>query len=594
MNTPEPTSYDPQTSQSQSLSTLQNIGVETSELLDLCLDFVAVLDEGARLLFVSRGVESVLGQDPQVWIGRQIVDQVHPDDLLRTLDRLERVLDGEQLGPNEIRIAHYDGHWIPIELLSRRIIGHDGKSKLVLSVRDVSDRHELHERLKWQSSHDPMTGLLSWTGLKQRFDECSAEWKDDRVIVIRLDIDRFQRVNEYFGHEFADEVLCGFADRLLATVPDYALVSRLGGDDFVVVQPYDPQVVTNVTDLAKTLGAALSIDGVMLENKISAGVVIVTKRDGVLLGFAEAESALYSAKKTSDGVAVFDSEMRAAGFRRRSLEATLRRELAVTQFETNDSSIDDRLTLHYQPVVDAVSKEVVGFEGLARWVRSDGSSVSPSEFIPIAEATGLIIPLGRHLLKVGVENVRRWMEGAAAMNVEVPTVSMNVSAAELQGRDFVEFLVALLNENNVPPSQIIIEVTESHVMENIELATATLRRLREAGCSVAIDDFGTGYSSFGYLRDLPADIIKIDRSFVTPLGTDARSSHIVRAIVDLSKRLGFTVVAEGIETTTQADMLIALGVDRLQGFAFGRAVAAVDAFAFFAPPPRKQWVPKDL
>jgi diguanylate cyclase (GGDEF)-like protein/PAS domain S-box-containing protein len=584
--TTEPTTTKPTaTTTSTTSATTQirrGLQVDVTELLDLSPDFVAVVNDLVELEFVSGGVRTLLGHEPQDWIGKPVLEQIHPDDLPRTLDRLTSIVAGEELGPNELRLAHANGHWVPVELLSRRLRGDDGSFRLVLSIRDVTERQELLRRLTWQAAHDQLTGLLSWTGLQEGFAAESTRWNDNCAMVVRLDIGGFQRVNEFFGHQFGDSLLRAIAQRLEAAVDPGALVGRLGGDDFVIVSPCGRDEMHRAAEMAKILSGPLDLGGVVLENSITIGIARIDVADGLLVGLAEAESALHAAKRTEQSVTVFDAEMRAAGLRRRSLESALRRELVGSELGHGTlftpTQATDRLTLHYQPVVDAVRRDVIGFEALARWEQHNGSHVPPNEFIPIAEGTGLMVPLGRHLLGVAVGHLSTWRNAAELLGRVVPGLAINVSAAQLYRGEFVEHLSKLLDEFEVPAEQIVVEVTESHVMENLDGATAALRRLRDLGCSVAIDDFGTGYSSFGYLRDLPADIIKIDRSFVEPLATDVRSVHIVRAIVDLSKRLGFTVVAEGVETLTQADMLTALGVDRLQGYVFGHAVPAPLAF----------------
>jgi diguanylate cyclase (GGDEF)-like protein/PAS domain S-box-containing protein len=561
------------------------LGVDLAELLDLSPDFVAVVNNSVELEYVSAGVQTMLGHDPKEWIGRNVLEQIHPDDLQRTLDRLSLVIAGDELGPNELRLLHADGRWIDVELLSRRLRGNDGSFRLVLSIRNVTERQELLRRLTWQAAHDQLTGLLSWSGLQDSFALVSQLAPEGRVEVIRLDIGGLQRVNEFFTHSFGDQVLKLFAERLRSFVDSSALIGRLGGDDFVVVS----LIADDNQGHAKAMESAecdpFDVDGVVLTNSVTIGVAYVDVRAGLLVGMAEAESALHAAKRAERDIVVYDEAMRAEGARRRTLESALRTALSQSQAPSLARAVSgDGITMHYQPVVDAVQRTVVGFEALARWKRADGF-VSPSEFIPIAEGTGLMIPLGRQLLRSAIGNLAQWRTNAELTGQTVPNLAINVSAAQLHRSEFVGHLSGLLEEFAVPAQHIVLEVTESHVMENLESASASLRHLRMLGCAVAIDDFGTGYSSFGYLRDLPADLIKIDRSFVVPLATDVRSVHIVRAIVDLSKRLGFVVIAEGVETMTQADMLTALGVDRLQGYAFGHAVPAEAAFELIGSKP---------
>jgi EAL domain-containing protein (putative c-di-GMP-specific phosphodiesterase class I) len=281
----------------------------------------------------------------------------------------------------------------------------------------------------------------------------------------------------------------------------------------------------------------------------------------------EAEAALRHAKQFELDVSVFDHSMRRASERRRSLEAALRKEL---QHPT-------RVSLSYQPVLEADTRRVSSFEGLARWTTEDGETVSPNEFVPIAEATGLMTSLTHHVMSLAVAQVANWSK----VGLGDATVSVNVPVGQLQRTDFISTLESLLTQHSVPGDRIIIELTESSMIERLDVVRGTLAKLRSMGCSIAIDDFGTGYSSYGWLRDLPVDYIKLDRSFVTPLAEEPTAVHIVRSMVDLCTRLGFKVVAEGVETRTQADMLTALGVDRLQGYLFSVPTDPIGAASLF-------------
>jgi diguanylate cyclase (GGDEF)-like protein/PAS domain S-box-containing protein len=545
--------------------------ISALDLLNLSVDVMVVVNDQACLEYVSEGVRQLLQREPNEWIGAPISDHIHPDDLERSMQRLAMVLDGAVSVPHELRICNAAGTWIDVELLARRIVTRTGQRKLVASLRDATDRQTLLARVRWQASHDALTGLLSFHGLQEKVSQ--APELQDGMLVMRVDVDGFQRINEFYGHRFGDAAMRLFGSRFIEMVAPNAFVARLGGDDFVVVQPSPSTRFDKSTEelsnreaasLVDRLGGPYELDGVTIDLTFRIGLARVPETTELLAGIAESEAALAHAKARDLDMCAFDINMRQATNRRRILEVALRSELRNPQ----------NITLEYQPILDAATRIVTSYEGLARWSPEDAPRVSPAEFIPIAEATGLMTTLTGHVLKTGIAQLASWKQANVATKA---SVSVNVPVGQIQRPEFLTQLHELLETHSVSPSQLVIELTESNMIERLDLVRTTLHQLKELGCKIAIDDFGTGYSSFGWLRDLPVEIIKIDRSFITPLATDTASVHIVRSIVDLCKRLGFTVIAEGVETRSQADMLTALGVDRLQGFAFGPAQPAETA-----------------
>jgi diguanylate cyclase (GGDEF)-like protein/PAS domain S-box-containing protein len=553
---------------SQPVATDAHPEISALELLNLSADVMVVVNDQACLEYVSAGVRQLLAREPEEWLGASIVDHIHPDDLERSMTRLTLVLDGAPSLPHDVRIRNAAGSWIDVELTARRVVTASGLRKLVVSMRDTSDRQILLARVRWQANHDSLTGLLSFHGLQEKIEQ-AIEF-DSGMLIMRIDVDGFARINEFYGHRFGDAAMRLFGSRFVEMAATNACVARLGGDDFVVVQPYpvarfdksaEELAVREATLLVERLAGPYELDGVSIELNFRVGLSTVAHATELLGGIAESEAALAYAKKRDLDTCAFDAGMREATVRRRKLEVALRSELQDAQ----------NITLEYQPIIEAASRTVSCYEGLARWTQDDAVSVSPAEFVPIAEATGKMSTLTRHVLNTGIAQLAAWKAANIATKA---TISVNVPVGQIQRPEFIPQLQSLLAHHAVDPNKLVIELTESNMIERLDLVRYTLDQLKELGCKVAIDDFGTGYSSFGWLRDLPVEIIKIDRSFVRPLATDIASVHIVRAIVDLCKRLGFTVIAEGVETRTQADMLTALGVDRLQGFAFGPAQPA--------------------
>jgi diguanylate cyclase (GGDEF)-like protein/PAS domain S-box-containing protein len=563
-------------------------GISPTTVLELCADVLAVVEQSGNILFVNQAIKELLGRDPHSLVGLSIDTLLHPEDLERVLERMAMVFDGARATTNTMRIQHHLGYWIPIELTARSMTLEDQTTKvLVVSIRDVSERETLLDRLQFQATHDSLTGLLSLEGLyasvENRFEgfaECFS--------VLRIDADGFQRINEFYGHRFGDTVMARLGRTLEQMAGPESITARLGGDDFVVLVPcqraadgalpdfargeLDRELDASARKLLATLVAGEEIDGVRVDLAFRIGVAYSRAGDSIASAIAEAEAALQHAKVRDVDVSVFDSSMREASDRRRIVEASLRRDLARNA----------NITLDYQPVLDAETRKVVSFEGLARWTNDDGEKITPNEFIPIAEATGLMGSLTQHVLGTAISQLAKWQR----VGLSDVAVSVNVPVGQLQRDDFVGSFVKLLAQYEVKGENVIIEVTESSMMERLDVVRGTLDTLRAIGCGIAIDDFGTGYSSFGWLRDLPVDYIKLDRSFVAPLATDPTAIHIVRSMVDLCNRLGFKVVAEGVETRTQADMLTALGVSRLQGFHFSAAVGAHAAGELHGQPMR--------
>jgi diguanylate cyclase (GGDEF)-like protein/PAS domain S-box-containing protein len=567
------------------------IGVSASDLLDMSADVMAVVRSDGLLLFVSASVRDLLGREPHELVDLSIVDLVHPEDLPRVIERLALVLAGAPVATNQMRIAHAGGGWIPIELTARplrsggRVSGENlsgenlsgenlSGQNLIVCIRDVAEREGLLETLRWQATHDQLTGLLSLDGLQDLMDDPAFD--PSHLIVLRVDATGFQRLNEFYGHRFGDAVMAKLGVHLRTLAGSDAFAARLGGDDFVILLPseklvgpgclamdpaeFEVALQVGVYSFLKKLCEWDSSNDAQVELSFRVGVAPLRPGGSGLSAIAEAEAALRDAKAGDREIAVFDQSMRLRSERRRTIEALLREELAHPA----------NLTLEYQPVLDAVTRRVVSFEGLARWTTSDNEKIGPGEFIPVAEATGLMTPLTQHVLATAVGQLADWRR----LGLESATLSINVPASQIQRTDFLPRLRTLLEQYALTADQLIIELTESNMIERLDIVGDTLQAMREMGCGIAIDDFGTGYSSFGRLRDLPVDYIKLDRSFVAPLSQDSTAVHVVRSMVDLCSRLGFCVVAEGVETQTQADMLTALGVHRLQGYLFSASTTA--------------------
>ncbi len=441
-------------------------------------------------------------------------------------------------------------------------------------VRDVSERRTATEELAHRSTHDALTGLANRALLLDRL--CHAlerlQRHPARVGILFIDLDRFKFVNDRLGHEAGDHLLVAVAERLRRSVRPDDTVARLGGDEFVVLcedltGPLEAVEVAQriVTAFARPVRVGRE------DIAISASIGVASTAAGCDADslLRDADAAMYNAKREARGPLVrvqpFDPAARAELARRVELEGALRRALDGSE-----------LALAYQPVVDLNAGHVITYEALLRWKREDGRFVGPAEFVPIAERTGLIRPLGAWVLERACAQAAAWRQrhadggGATAL---APGVAINVSARQLDA-ELVQSLPRTLDRSGLDARAVCLEVTETTVMADVSTAVHVLGRLKDLGVSVAIDDFGTGYSSLSYLQRLPVDTVKIDHSFVAGLGVRSADSAIVAATVGMAKALGLSVVAEGVETQLQCQELRKLGCDSAQGWHFGRPQTA--------------------
>ncbi len=499
----------------------------------------------------------------------------HPDDLDAGLEYARQLLDGEcETYQMEKRYVHRRGHSI-WALVSASLVP-DGAGRplyFIAQAQDITARKNVESQLRHQATHDPLTDLPNRTLFLERLRRALTppNRREGAVAVLFLDLDRFKVVNDSLGHEVGDQFLVQVGARLRRCLRARDVLARFGGDEFTILLRH-VQDAGEVTAVAERLGAALQapivVDGRELTTTASIGIVLHAP-DGASAEtiLRDADIAMYIAKARGPGrYAVFDPGMSTAAVVRLELEQDLRRALERGE-----------LRLRYQPKVELKTGRVAGFEALVRWEHPERGLVPAAEFIPLAEETGLIMPLGRWVLEEACEQARAWREGAGVQ--PVPLMCVNLSAAEFGHPTLTEDVAAILDRHALPPGSLELEITESVVMADAAAATTTLQRLKNLGVGLAIDDFGTGYSSLAYLKRFPVDILKIDRAFVVGLGRDPRDTALVGAMVTLARALGLGVVAEGVETADQAARLRDLGCDLGQGYHFARPLPPDEAWA---------------
>ena len=443
------------------------------------------------------------------------------------------------------------------ETLERRPDGQ--AASIMCSITDVTDRRAGEERLTYAAAHDSLTGLANRSQLLNVLGECVATGVAATVLFV--DLDRFKTVNDAHGHLAGDRVLCAVAARIRRQVERSATVGRLAGDEFVVVMP-------GITEAATAETAQLIRESIAQPIRLADGrEVVVTASIGIAGSdtndataqalLSDADMAMYRAKQRGRSrIETFDGALRAAMSRRVDLADRLGK--AIT---------DHHIAVHYQPIVRMDTGLTLGYEALARWTDLDIGPVPPVEFIPVAEDHGLIVALGRSVLLQACRQAATWEVDAGTHG---PDVSVNLSAHQLVDPQLPADILATLALSGLPPERLLLEVTESVLMNDVTASIAVLDDLRAAGVRLVIDDFGTGYSSLSYLRRLPVDGIKIDRSFVAELGLGTGDDAIVDAIIQLGHSLSLSVTAEGVETVEQAAILRQLGCDTAQGYLYGR------------------------
>ncbi len=545
-------------------------------------DAFVVLGDDGTIRYESVAVERVLGHRAEDRAGTAFLALAHPDDEMNARAILEEVQVSETDRTFDIRFSHADGSWRVIECIAKNVRRDPAVEGIVINYRDITERRALEEQLVHQAFHDPLTGLANRALFGDRVAHALSRRHRDRrpLIVMFTDLDDFKTINDSLGHEAGDLVLVEVAERLRSAIRPGDTVARLGGDEFAflledVVDKGDGEAVAEriIATLTNPIRVATS------EVVVSASIGIAVGGDsrddaGDLL--RDADVAMYTAKRRHrGGFVAYEPTMHAAAVARLELEGDLRRAIDEHEF-----------VVHYQPIVVLGDGRITGFEALVRWQHPRRGLVPPSDFIPAAEATGLIVPIGRWVLREACAQAQQWL--AAFPDDQKLTMSVNLSVRELQEPGLVEHVEDVLRATGLPPANLVLEITETSMVEDAEETLATLHALRKLGVRLAIDDFGTGYSSLSYLRRLPVDVLKLDRSLVASSGEVQRDAALVEAVFRLGHDLGLQTIVEGVEEPEQRSRLVALGCELGQGFLFARpmdAAAATEAlFARVAGP----------
>ncbi len=482
-------------------------------------------------------------------------------------DYIARLKDGLTDGESLTQIAGVpDGRTFSV--VSKPLAG----GGWLATHEDITERQRSERQIAHMARHDALTDLPNRVLLRETLEhELKRVKRGECLAVLCLDLDQFKSVNDALGHPIGDELLKLVGERLRNCTREPDTVARLGGDEFAIIMTKmeDP---SDAAALSKRIRDSIikpyQIDGHQIVTDISIGISIApidaVEADPLL---RNADMALYGAKADGRGTyRFFEPEMNTRMRARRELEMDLRKALVGKEFE-----------LHYQPLVDLQSNEVNGFEALLRWHHPRRGLISPADFIPIAEETGLIVPLGEWVLKAACYEAVDWPDHIK--------VAVNLSPAQLNNRNLLNVVKGALAETGMPPQRLQLEITETVLLQNTFATLATLHELRKLGIQVALDDFGTGYSSLSYLRSFPFDKIKIDRSFIQDLSNGVEPVAIVQAVANLAKCLNMASTAEGVETQQQLELLQSIGCTEMQGYLFSRAKPASEIRQFFGKIP---------
>jgi len=497
------------------------------------------------------------------------IDKIHMDDHQFVIEELDAHLNGEtEHFQNEHRVLHSDGEyrWVLIRGLAVR--DENGKAcRIAGSLTDVTDRKDTEAKLEYDAVHDELTGLPNRAKFMRRITDGLEKTKtngDYSFAVLFIDLDRFKTVNDNLGHQAGDELLMKFTEKLRSIVRSNDMIARLGGDEFVIFHEHVNREETAhqiAQRLLEELKKPIKIQGQLIYWSASIGIAVSSSTyhnaDELL---CDSDIAMYRAKLNGKArYEVFDPEMRSGAASLMQIETDLRRAFERKEF-----------ILHYQPIISLDNESIIGFEALVRWNHPLRGMIPPNEFIPVAEDTGLVLPIGKWILKEACHQMRVWQERFPLSNSL--TIAVNLSAVQLEQADLSKQIADILEESRLNPECLRLEITESVIMKNAEQAAITVKNLRKMGVRVSIDDFGTGYSSLSYLHRFPVDTLKVDRSFINRIGQTGENCAIIQTIINLARSLNMEVVAEGVETVEQLEFLRGMDCAYGQGFYYSRPV----------------------
>ena len=541
-----------------------------SSLVTNSSDVVMVVDADSTMQYISPSVERVLGYGVDELEGSKLTTLIHPEDKAQILQFLT---SGERDGDShpglvELRIRHRNDFWLHVETLRTNLLHDPNVKGIVLNTRDISERKAFEEQLQHQAFHDSVTNLANRALFKDRVDHAlERQSRDDRPIsVLFMDLDDFKTINDSLGHAAGDRLLAEVGERLKTCLRSADTAARLGGDEFAILLEDGGQGIEAAevaTRIMAALEAPFTLDHKEVFARASIGIATASQdKEGNPQNaedlLRDADVAMYMAKEAGKSrYQVFEPAMHDTALRRLELKADLQRAVDHGEF-----------FLNYQPIIELESGEISGLEALLRWNHPQRGIIPPLDFIPLAEETGLIVPIGHWVLQ---EACRQGKALQGRFPHDPPLyVTVNLSVRQLQRAEIVDEVAEILRESGLDPGTLALEITESVMMQDMELSIQRLTELKALGVKLAVDDFGTGYSSLNYIRRFPVDILKVDKSFVDNVNEGGEQSALTAAIIELASILKLLPVAEGIERADQLEKLQDLKCDLGQGFYFAK------------------------
>lgn len=525
---------------------------------------ISLLEEDGSFNYASPTFNKLLGYDVEQLEKGNFIDIIHPQDVKYVMKEIKKIFRREKVSVDlEYRILQANGKYIDVEAMitMAEASSQTNAELLLVSMKDVTIRKEVEQTIYHLAYHDALTDFPNRSSFMNEFRSEMAKKKKskDKMSLLFIDLDNFKMINDQWGHDIGDLVIRGASEMIKSALPESSLAARLGGDEFIVLlteRNFESDINVIVKRIIDMFQKPIIVDGVEYPITCSIGIANYPEHGETSEELLKnAESALYTVKQNAkNGFHVFDRDIENQSLERRILENALRKAIKQEQF-----------FLEYQPKLNIETNEIIGMEALVRWKHPDFGIIPPGKFIPLAEETSLIIPLGEWILKESCRQTKEWQDKGFPQLV----VSVNVSVRQLNDRFFLEKVKEILKETQLDSKWLEFEVTES-VVADITNTVNILQEIKELGIQLSVDDFGTGYSSLSYLKHLPIDTLKVDASFVRDLHKNDESKAIVRAVLNLANTIGLNVIAEGIELKEHVIALCNDGCKLGQGYYYSR------------------------